>query len=483
MTLPTFDLILAGAAGDLSIRKLLPALYRRHRAGKFSDDSRVICLVRSDGSREEFLDTAKQRLTERLGEEFSSSSWTAFSRHVEVLKVDAMQSDDFLKLRSLLSGRDDHIRVFFLSTPPSLFVDYCAGFKKAEVVTAKSRVVLEKPLGYDRASAQLINNQVSTFFAENQIYRIDHYLGKEPVQNLMALRFGNGVFEPIWRRGRIKDVHITVTEKMGVEGRAAFYDRTGALRDMVQSHLLQLLCIIAMEPPVSGDPDDIRDEKLKVLKALRPLAGSAVTESVVRAQYRAGAMGNTTVCGYREERGVAPDSQTETFVAMKLHVETWRWAGVPFYLLTGKRMTDQVAEISIAFEDVPHAIFEREAAAYAGSRLVIRLQPDENITLTLLAKTPGEGVTLTPVNLGLDLSGSRKERSMDAYERLLTDVINGNLTLFMRWDELDAAWKWIDPIQEAWATDVSGPLTYEAGTFGPLGPSPILNRFVQQDSQ
>lgn len=471
-----FDIVLVGATGDLATRKLLPALYRRHRAGNFAAQARVIGVSNVDCSRAEFIAAIEQPVRQRVGAEFDATAWQQFISQVDYVKVDAKQDADFVALKQRLQGRESIARVFFLSTSPLLFVDICVRLKRFELVTRQSRVVLEKPLGHDLASAQLINEQVGAAFEEQQIYRIDHYLGKEPVQNLMALRFGNALFEPLWRRGRIRHVQITVAEQVGVEARAAFYDKTGALRDMVQNHLLQLLCIIAMEPPASSSPDDVRNEKLKVLRALRPLLGRDAIDNTVRAQYKAGAIAGAPVIGYLDENGVAGDSQTETFVALRAHVDSWRWAGVPFYLRTGKRMQDRLAEIVVAFEDVPHAIFDRPDSARASNRLVIRLQPDENITLTLLAKTPGEGIRLKPVNLGLDLNASHKQQPMDAYERLLMDVVKGNLTLFMRRDELDAAWRWIDPIRASWQASEQPLKTYTAGSWGPSASSALISR-------
>jgi glucose-6-phosphate 1-dehydrogenase len=313
-------------------------------------------------------------------------------------------------------------------------------------------------------------------FAETQIYRIDHYLGKEAVQNLIALRFGNTLFEPLWRRGSIRYVQITVAETIGVEGRAPFYDQTGALRDMVQNHLLQLLCIIAMEPPASNDADAMRDEKLKVLRALKPLSGADVLSKTVRGQYRAGAAGGKPVAGYLQETGVPADSATETFVALKAEIDTWRWAGVPFFLRTGKRLQEKVSEIVITFDDVPHSIFGSSAGVSTPNQLRICLQPKDSITLTILAKKPGDVMKLQPVDLSLDLAASFKTQQLDAYERLLMDVVKGNLTLFMRRDELDAAWRWIDPIRAGWAQHDTGPKAYTAGSWGPAASSALIGR-------
>jgi glucose-6-phosphate 1-dehydrogenase len=391
------------------------------------------------------------------------------------VRVDATVASDFQRLTKALAEREGVVRVVFLSMAPSLFTAACSNLAAAKLVTPLTRVVLEKPLGHDRESAAAINDLVGSIFAEKQIYRIDHYLGKEAVQNLIALRFGNTLFEPLWRRGRICHVQITVAEQVGAEGRGEFYDHTGALRDMVQSHLLQLLSIIAMEPPVSGDADAVRNEKLKVLHALRPIKGADVELKTVRGQYKAGVTNGQPVPGYLQEPGVPPDSRTETFVALKVEIDTWRWAGVPFFLRTGKRLQDQLAEIVVTFDEVPHSIFE-EGRVPRQNQLVIQLQPDESITLSIVAKAPGEVMRLKPVNLSLHFTDTFKERSLDAYERLITDVVKGNLTLFMRGDELDAAWAWIDPIREGWNQSEEPPRQYVAGTWGPAASSALVSR-------
>jgi len=474
--LPTFDMLLFGGTGDLVTRKLLPALYRRYAAGQVSDESRVVGIARSALTRAEYLHQAESACREFLGTEFDAQRWTAFAALLDYLKVDVHSARDYEPLTAGLAGREGHVRVFFYSTASTLFATITEQLAAAGIVTALSRVVLEKPLGNDVASADLINQQVGAVFTEQQIYRIDHYLGKEAVQNLMALRFGNALFEPLWRRGLIKHVQITVAEELGVERRGTFYDSTGALRDMVQNHLLQLLCIMAMEPPASSDPDAVRDEKLKVLRALRPLRDRDVLVKTVRGQYRAGSVHGKMVPGYLEEADISPESTTETFVALKVEIDTWRWAGVPFYLRTGKRLQDRVTELVVTFDDVPHPIFEKAATAEAANLLVIRLQPDESITLTILAKNPGEGMRLKPVNLALDLGETFKTRSLDAYERLLMDTVKGNLTLFMRRDELDAAWRWIDPIIAGWHEFDERPKSYIAGSWGPAASSALIGR-------
>ena len=474
--LPSFDMVLFGGTGDLVTRKLLPALYRRQAAGQISEDSRIYGVARSALSRSSYVAQAEAACREFLGAEFDAAHWQAFARVLDYIQLDAAVAADFGRLAAVLAGRESLVRVFFFSTASDLFATIGGHLAQAGLVTANSRVVLEKPLGHDTASAEAINAQVGAVFTERQIYRIDHYLGKEAVQNLMALRFGNALFEPLWRRGLIKHVQITVAEELGVERRGHFYDKTGALRDMVQNHLLQLLCIMAMEPPATSDPDAVRDEKLKVLRALRPIRDADVLTRTVRGQYKAGAVRGAPVPGYLDEADIAADSATETFVALKVEIDSWRWAGVPFYLRTGKRLQDRLTELVVTFDEVPHPIFERPATSHTANELVIRLQPDECITLTILAKNPGEGMRLKPVSLALDLGETFKTRSLDAYERLLMDTVKGNLTLFMRRDELDAAWRWIDPIIAGWEKYDDRPKIYIAGSWGPAASSALLGR-------
>jgi glucose-6-phosphate 1-dehydrogenase len=475
--LDSFDMVLFGGTGDLAMRKLLPALYRRFVAGQIGTSSRIVAAARAQLTREEYLGQIEASCRKHLAaDELTPERWRSFASLVDYARVDGQDEGDFRKLGKLVEGRSDCARVMFLSTAPSLFTGICDNAAAAGIVTPKTRVVLEKPLGQDRVSAEHINRSVGAIFAEHQIYRIDHYLGKETVQNLMALRFGNTLFEPLWCRGQIRHVQITIAEELGVEGRGQFYENIGALRDMVQNHLLQLVCILAMEPPTSSDPDAIRDEKLKVLRALKPIVGRDVQTKTVRGQYRAGAVNGQPVPGYLEEHGVAAESSTETFVALKAEIDTWRWAGVPFYLRTGKRLQDRLTEIVISFEDVPLAIFDEAGAGRTPNSLVMQLQPHESITLTVLAKVPGEVMRLRPVGLSLDLADSFREQRLDAYERLLMDVVKGNLTLFMRRDELDAAWAWIDPIRAGWREQDDRPKTYVAGTWGPAASSALISR-------
>jgi len=458
------------------MRKLLPALYQRHRDGVLPDQGRITGAGRQPFTTGDYQALAREACERYIKPaEFEETTWQSFVQRLHYVKVDATDGADFNALAEHLNPHPERTRVYFLATSPTLFSGICQHLGDSGLATGNSRVVLEKPLGHDLASAQAINDSVAKIFSEAQIYRIDHYLGKEAVQNLLALRFGNALFEPLWSRSSISDVQITLAEQVGVESRGPFYDGTGALRDMVQNHLLQLLCIIAMEPPSSIDPDAVRDEKLKVLRALRPLTGKSVTNKTVRGQYRAGAISGAPVAGYLEESGVDPRSHTETFVALKAEIDTWRWSGVPFYLRTGKRMPDKLAEVVVNFRQVPHSIFNADSLPDA-NRLVIRLQPDEGVSLYLMAKTPGEEMQLRPVHLSLDPAKHSTSHKADAYERLIMDCLRGKLTLFMRRDEVDAAWRWIEPILNAWDEQGDAPKSYTAGTWGPAASSALTGR-------
>lgn len=477
-----FDLVLFGGTGDLVMRKLLPALYHQHQDGNLPAAGRILCLGKREAPKKAskksavalFLARAQTLVKDYLGAAYQEAHWAGFAARIEYLQLDAREAAEYAELTANLAQHPGRVRVFYLATAPDLFVPICRNLAAHGLNLGQTRVVLEKPLGRDLASAEQIIAEVGTYFEENQIYRIDHYLGKEPVQNLLALRFGNALLEPLWRREWIRDVQITVTEEVGVEQRADFYDRAGTLRDMVQNHLLQLLSIVAMEPPSSTDADAIRDEKLKVLRSLRPMAPEDVYTKVVRGQYRAGASAGQPVPGYRDEPGVPPDSRTETFVALKAEICNWRWAGVPFFLRTGKRMQERLAEIVINFHEVPHSIFGPHALK--PNQLVIRLQPNESVRLYMMAKEPGDQMTLAPVYLDLDFHQSFKTRAPEPYERLLKDVIRGDLSLFVRADELRTAWTWVAPILTAWENSTQEPKPYTAGTWGPAASSRLLSR-------
>jgi glucose-6-phosphate 1-dehydrogenase len=472
---PAFDFVLFGGTGDLAMRKLIPALYLHHRDGLLADSGRIIAVARSKLSLSEYIARAETAIRCHVDDErFSAAICKEFCERLHYVACDVSDAEDYAALSKLLESNQDCNRVYYLSTGPLLFAPICQNLAKNKLINQHSRLAVEKPLGRDLASACEISDILGSFFAEEQTFRIDHYLGKEPVQNLLALRFGNALFEPLWKRGHVRDVQITVAETLGVEGRGEFYDRTGALRDMVQNHLLQLLCIIAMEPPTHGTPDEVRDEKLKVLRSLRPLCGEDVHKNTVRGQYRSGAVGNEVVAAYLDEPGVEPGSFNETFIAVRANIDNWRWAGVPFYLRTGKRLQDRVSEIVINFERLPHAIYNGKSAMDIPNRLVIRLQPEEYIRLSIRAKQPGPGMRLRSVDLNLDLTESIKERQHNAYERLILDLLHGNQTLFLRRDELEAAWTWIDPILNAWQASEKAPAGYFAGTWGPADASHLV---------
>jgi len=468
------DLVIFGGVGDLSVRKLLPALYMAHLHRNLPDATRIHVLGRQRWARDSFLGFIQDKTLGFIeAAHFDAAAWAGFLDRLCYACVDATQAPDFEALAAALQPGSD--RVYYLATAPSLFVGICANLHAAGLIDERARVVLEKPLGHDLASARQINNDVGRYFEEHQIFRIDHYLGKETVQNLMVLRFGNSIFEPLWRSPHIRSVQITVAESVGVGSRAGFYDGTGALRDMVQNHLLQLLCIVAMEPPVSLDPDAVRDEKLKVLRSLRPLSVADVARDTVRGQYSAGASGGEAAQGYLQEENVPEGSVTETFVALKAHINNWRWANVPFFLRTGKRMAARQSEIVIEFADLPFTIFH-DSSHRSVNRLMIRLQPEEHIQLQMMAKEPGSGMKLRPVKLDLDLQTAFVQRRAEAYERLLIDVIKGRLTHFMRRDELEAAWAWVEPILEGWKQLGERPKAYTAGSWGPAASSALMAR-------
>lgn len=476
MQKPPFDLLLFGGTGDLAMRKILPSLFAAHKARNLHPDGRVIALAREELDRDGYLGRMMETATTHMKAAPDDPELGAFAQRLDYLRLDARAPDDFDALAALVGADADRVVVCYLATAPGLFVSICEQLARVGLNGPNVRVVLEKPLGRDLESSEKINADVACFFPENQLYRIDHYLGKESVQNLMAIRFGNVLFEPLWRREWVDNVQITIAEELGVEGRGEFYDRIGAMRDMVQNHLLQLLCIVAMEPPSAMEADAVRDEKLKVLKSLKPFTPEEVARRTVRGQYRAGAVEGKPVVGYLQEPHIPSDSRTETFVAIKAEIVNWRWTGVPFFLRTGKRMQERLAEIVITFRSLPLSLFNAPPAQQSANRLVIELQPDESVSLHFLAKEPGDGMRLQPSSLNLDFESTSKQRREDAYERLVLDVIRGRLGLFMRRDELAEAWRWVEPILDAWEQSADSPRTYTAGTWGPAASTALLSR-------
>ncbi len=472
-----FDLVIFGATGDLSQRKLLPALFHRDEQGQLPDGACIIGTSRKAMSHEEFRRFAAEAIAPHIAASKTPDEVVQrFLARLRYHAAEATKDDGWLALEQELADRKEVIRVFYLAVGPDLFGAICERLGQHGLVTGKSRLVVEKPLGKSGASANAVNDAIGRVFAEPSIYRIDHYLGKETVQNLMALRFANLLFEPLWNHKYVDHVQITVGETLGVEGRAGYYDTAGALRDMVQNHMLQLLCLTAMEPPSCLSADAVRDEKLKVLKSLKPMTPERLESHIVRGQYRAGAAASGPVPGYLEELGNEA-SETETFVALKAELRSWRWNGTPFYLRTGKRLPSRVSEIVVQFRAIPHNVFEASAGPPQPNRLVIRLQPNEGVKLDLMIKDPGPGgMRLQQVPVDMTFQEVFNVRNPDAYERLLMDVVRGNQTLFMRRDEVDAAWAWVDPILEHWKAAHDMPKPYTAGTWGPASAIALIER-------
>ena len=469
-------IVIVGATGDLAQRMLFPSLYFLDSEGKLPGGFEIFGAARTDLSHDGFVAEVEKAVRARGGKYFTAEAWAKFAARLDYHTLDADKPETFRDLADLL--KDSGETIFYLSTSPSLYDAISTNLREAGLVKPGSRVIVEKPIGRDLGSSQVINDSLGRTFTEREIFRIDHYLGKETVQNLLALRFANALFEPLWNKVSIDHVQITVGETVGVEGRWGYYNDYGALRDMVQNHVLQLLCLVAMEPPANLDPDSVRNEKVKVLRSLRPITKlDDLRHRTVRGQYRAGVADGKTVPGYGEEAG-GGDSDTETFVALQANIDNWRWAGVPFYLRTGKRLPSKNTQIVIQFKDVPHSIFPGESLL--ANRLTIRLQPEEDISLSLMNETPSlEGVCLRSVDLNLSLTDAFKNeapRRRIAYERLLLEAIRDNQTLFVRRDEIEAAWDWIDGIIDGWRRFDVKPAPYVAGTWGPAGAYALTER-------
>lgn len=467
-------LLLFGATGDLARRMLLPSLYALFADDLIADDLRIFGTARSELNDDEYRSMARESLLEFLPEDrIAEGKIEAFLKHIHYQTLDASTIDGFTELATKIGDISGGLSIF-LSTAPFLFEPTILGLKSAGLAGDNVRIGLEKPLGNNLESSQIINDAVNAVFSEDQTFRIDHYLGKETVQNLMALRFANMLFEPLWNAQAIDHVQITISETVGLEGRAGFYNDTGALRDMVQNHMLQLLALIAMEPPANLDAAAIRDEKVKVLRSLRPVHEN----DIVVGQYASGAVSSTLVNSYADDLGDI--STTETFVAIKGYVDNWRWQGVPFYLRTGKRLTERRSEIVIQFKEVPHNIFKDRGAKLQSNKLIIRLQPEEYVRLLVMSKEPGldrSNMVLREVPLDLSLTQAfAGARRRIAYERLLLDLIDGDQTLFVRRDEVEAQWKWIDDIRATIEKSGSPPKNYNSGGWGPSAAVALTER-------
>jgi glucose-6-phosphate 1-dehydrogenase len=465
----TFDLVIFGGTGDLARRKILPGLFRRFLAGQMQEGSRIIGAARSDMDADGYRGLIAEAIAEFGGDEkHDQAGLDGFLAALDYVSIDAVGTGGWDQLAQKVRG--DVVQAFYFSVAPSLFGDLAERLHKHGIATENSRIVVEKPFGRDLETARALNAVLSAHFDETQIYRIDHYLGKETVQNLMAVRFGNMLFEPLWNNHYVDHIQITVAETVSVSGRGAYYDKSGAMRDMVQNHLMQLLCLIAMEPPSRFGADEVRDEKLKVIRALQPVP----PHHIVRGQYDA----DGDDPSYREDAG-NPRSFTESFVALKCHIANWRWAGVPFYLRTGKKLKARSSEITVVFKDLGHTIFEGDTARHRNI-LSIRLQPNEGMDLQVTIKEPGPGgMRLIDVPLDMtfaDALGADAGEVTDAYERLIMDVIRGNQTLFMRGDEVEAAWAWTDPLIKGWEARNDVPKLYDAGSTGPEDAMMLMHR-------
>ncbi|MBA6233537.1 MULTISPECIES: glucose-6-phosphate dehydrogenase [unclassified Colwellia] len=476
------EIVIFGALGDLSRRKLLPALYQLDQAGLLNNESRILGVARQDHSVEEFTAFVVENLTEFVKEGLDKQVMARFITRLVYQQLDFKDTASYSHLATTLKGGHE-TRVYYFSTPPAIYGDITDGLKSATLITDADRVVMEKPIGNCLASSKVINDQVSRYFNENQIYRIDHYLGKETVLNLLVLRFANSLFTNNWDRNSIDHVQITVAESVGIEGRWGFYDDAGQMRDMIQNHLLQILSLLAMEPPADLSAESIRAEKLKAVKALVPINRMNVKEKTVRGQYADGYLNGLPVPGYLNEEDANQKSDTETFVAIKAEIDNWRWAGVPFYLRTGKRMPAKHSEIVVQFKPQAHNIFKESHVDLPANKLTIRLQPDEGVELQMMNKIPGIASQMHIQENKLDLSFSEtyeNQRVVDAYERLMLEVINGNQSLFVSRDEVEAAWTWADSIIEAWQTSNEAPKAYPAGTWGPVASLSMIARDDRQ---
>lgn len=482
---PACNLVIFGAKGDLTRRKLLPSLYHLEKLGYLPESTTILGVGRADWDKEAYQEIAHQALTDFMKDPIEDEVWNKLKDRLDFCKLDVNDTKDFPKIKTYLNATLPC--VFYFAIHPNAFETICDGLAFAKMNSEPNRIVMEKPLGTDLKSSQEINDGVAKHFKEDQVYRIDHYLGKEPVLNLMALRFANSIFSSIWDRNSIDHVQITVAEEVGIEGRWGYFDKAGEMRDMVQNHLLQVLSIVAMSPPTTMTAEDIRTQKVSILKALRPITIANIRENVVRGQYTSGFIEGKKVPGYLEEEGANLTSETDTFVAIKANIDNWRWAGVPFYLRAGKRMPVKCAEIVIYFKTQPINIFCEPCAELPQNKLTIRLQPDEGVDIEILNKVPGleSNTKLQSTKLDLSFAKAFNQPIADAYERLLLEIMRGNQSLFVHRDEVEAAWKWVDGIIQAWNADSEKPKPYPAGTWGPTSSVTLIakdgNRWNESD--
>lgn len=472
------DMLIVGGYGDLALRKLYPALYFLELSGSLSASIRIFGLARQDQTRDEFHTKVQQWLKDNIAEDlYDEAVWQAFADKLYFIQGDATQPASLAAAQEKYFNKE-HRLVVYLAIPPLIFGTVCASLEACGLVTPTTNLVVEKPLGDSRESFLEINQQLSRVFPEDQLFRIDHYLGKESVQNLIALRFGNDIFEPLWNSKYIDHIQITVTETVGVGNRWDFYNETGAVRDMMQNHLLQVLCLMAMEPPATLDAECVRGEKLKVLRCLKPLAAHEMNEISVRGQYRQGTVDGESVPGYLDEEGARSDSETETFVVLKAEIENWRWSGVPIYLRTGKRLNQRHSEIAVQFKQSRHKIFNEHHSRHNANQLIIKLQPDAGISLRVMNKVAGldAGVPLESGYLDISFSETDKVKKHSAYSRLLFDVFRGDQTLFVSAAEVETAWTWIDQVFAGWAESKIPVCDYEAGSSGPVEAHELMAR-------
>ena len=471
------DFVLFGTKGDLARRKLIPSLYQLDKADLLHGSTKIIGTAKDQFSLDEYRQKVQAALEEFVAEDLPNDILQRFLDRLVYVSMDFTDQNAYKNLQKI--RRKEAILLNYLATPPAVYQAICHGLHQAGMIDKQARVILEKPIGFDLESSKQINDAVARFFDESQIYRIDHYLGKETVQNLIALRFANSIFASKWDNRTIDHVQITVAEEVGIEGRWDYFDQAGQMRDMVQNHLLQILSLVAMDPPVNLDADSIRDEKVKVLKSLRPIQLESVHETTVRGQYESGFIHGSKVTGYVNEQGSNPQSETETFVALKVDIDNWRWAGVPFYLRSGKRMPQKVSEIVVYFKNPPHNLYKDSYRKLPENKLTIRLQPDEGIDIQMLNKQPGLSPETRLQAAKLDLNFSETfntKRVADAYERLLLEAMQGNQSLFVRRDEIEQAWAWVDGIIDAWQKSDEQPKLYPAGSWGPVASIALISQ-------